>query len=117
MSVAVTQTLEVKKIGLSDSKADAQSITYFIVAVLGFSFWFFMAVPFASHRETYWWLAMTPTHSFATAFSVISVTYRPLAQAVTWLEFVILDPRVFPTSILRQTLFQGLIYGMFCFAW
>jgi hypothetical protein len=102
---------------LSEPLDRMQTLSYFLLTLLGFSFWFFMAVPFASHRETYWWLAMTPTHSFATAFSVISVTYRPLAQAVTWLGFVILDSKVFPTSILRQALFQGLIYGMFGMAW
>ena len=102
---------------LSDREMCIQTLSYFIVTLLGFSFWFFMAVPFASHRETYWWLAMTPTHGFATAFSVISVTYRPLAQGVTWLAFLILDPSIFPTSVLRQALFQGFVYGMFVLAW
>ena len=102
---------------LSDPDARIETFSYFSVALLGFSFWFFLAVPFASHRETYWWLAMTPTHSFATAFSVISVTYRPVAQGMTWLAFLILDPDIFPTSVLRQALFQGLVYGMFVLAW
>ena len=117
MSVAVTQTLEVKKVGLSDSKADAQTIMYFIVAVLGFSFWFFLTVPFASHRETYWWLAMVQTRPFAQAFGIISSTYRPVAQGVTWAAFFLLDPRTFPTSVVRQTLLQGLVYGLFVLAW
>ena len=65
---------------LSDPDARIETLSYFIVTLLGFSFWFFMAVPFASHRESYWWLAMTPTHGFATAFSVISVTYRPVPR-------------------------------------
>lgn len=102
---------------ISELNSSYQIISYFIFTVLGFSFWFFMAVPFASHRETYWWLAMVPRENFVRAFSFISSTYRPLAQAVTWLAFLILNPGVFPTSILRQALLQGFIYGMFVLAW
>src|SRR4051812_47390625 len=58
---------------------------YFLLTVLGFSFWFFVAVPFGSHRETYWWLATVHQHQFAHALSFISSTYRPLHQAATWL--------------------------------
>lgn len=102
---------------VSDPNARAQKLSFFVIAVLGFSFWFFMAVPFASHRESYWWLGMVQSHPFATAFSFISKTYRPLAQGMTWLGFLFLDPRVFPTSVLRQTLLQGFIYAMFVLAW
>ena len=101
----------------SISNTRAQALSYFIVTVLGFSFWFFMAVPFASHRESYEWLGEVYSQDFSQAFSFISKTYRPLAQASTWLGFLILDPRVFPTSILRQTLLQGFIYAMFVVGW
>jgi hypothetical protein len=97
--------------------ADTQTLSYFIIAVLGFSFWFFMAVPFASHRETYWWLAMVHSQPFSHAFGIISSTYRPLAQGATWSAFLLLDPGIFPTSVLRQTLLQGFIYAMFLVAW
>ncbi len=102
---------------LSDPNARTHTLSYFIVTVLGFSFWFFMAVPFASHRESYWWLAMVHSQPFAQAFGFISSTYRPLAQGATWLTFLILDPSVFPTSVLRQALLQGFIYGLFVLAW
>jgi hypothetical protein len=102
---------------LPDPDPDTQTLSYFIVAVLGFSFWFFMTVPFASHRESYWWLAMVHSQPVAQAFGVISSTYRPLAQGATWSAFLILDPSVFPTSVLRQALLQGFIYGMFVLAW
>jgi hypothetical protein len=95
----------------------AEKLTYFVLSVLGFSFWFFMVVPFASHRETYWWLAMVHSHDFSYAFGIISSTYRPLAQGTTWLAFKILDPNIFPTSVVRQALLQGSIYGMFVLAW
>lgn len=102
----------------SDPNTRIQRFSYFVFTVLGFSFWFFMAVPFASHRETYWWLAMVHSHDLGQAFAWgISSTYRPLAQAATWLGFQILDPRIFPTSVLRQTLFQLFIYLTFIFAW
>ena len=101
----------------SDPNARNQTLSYFILTVLGFSFWFFMVVPFASHRESYWWLAMVHSQDFAHAFSFISSTYRPLHQAITWFSFLILGPGVFPTSVLRQASFQVLIYGMFVLAW
>lgn len=77
-----------------------------------------MVVPFASHRETYSWLAGVDTQTFAQQFSFGQTsTYRPLAQIATWLGFRFLDPRVFPTSILRQALLQGFVYAMFALAW
>jgi hypothetical protein len=97
--------------------ARTRPLLYFIVAVLGFSFWYFMVVPFASHRETYWWLGMVQTQPFSRAFSFISTTYRPLAQGATWFGFLVLGPTLLPTSVLRQTLLQGFIYVMFVLAW
>jgi len=103
---------------LSHLNSRIEAITFFILAVLGFSFWFLMAVPFASHRESYSWLAGFYNQTFAQEFSFgLSSTYRPLAQAVTWWGFVFLDPRVFPTSVLRQALLQGTIYALFIVAW
>jgi hypothetical protein len=101
----------------SDTGSQLKTTTPFIITVLGFSFWFFMAVPFASHRESYWWLGMVHSHSITKAFSFISKTYRPLAQATTWLGFLFLDPNVFPTSVARQTMLQSLVYGLFVLAW
>ncbi len=107
--------LEDRSRGVRNARVDR--ISYFILTVLGFSFWFFMAVPFASHRETYSWLAGMLTHHFVHALSFISFTYRRLGQAATWLSFLMLNPSIFPTSVLRQTLFQGFIYGMFVLGW
>jgi len=103
---------------LSNPEVRPQTLSYFILTVLGFSFWFFVAVPFASHRESYSWLAGFYNQTFVQEFSFgLSSTYRPLAQVVTWLAFVFLDPRVFPTSVLRQALLQGTIYGLFVVGW
>ena len=103
---------------VSDVYSRSLTGSYFVLAVLGFSFWFFMAVPFASHRETYGWLAGVPSESFIQQLSFgQSSTYRPLAQVVTWSAFHILNPRVFPTSAPRQALLQGVIYGLFLAAW
>jgi hypothetical protein len=100
------------------SGARSETVSYFILTVLGFSFWFYMAVPFASHRETYSWLATISSHDFSYAFAnSMSVTYRPLSQATTWLAYLILDPSKFPTNILRQSLLQLFVYGMFVLGW
>jgi hypothetical protein len=100
-----------------DSCAGSETRTYFALAVLGFSFWFFLAVPFASHRETYWWLAKVSSESFSYALSFIASTYRPLHQVTTWTAFHALDPSIFPTSALRQLLLQLLVYALFVLAW
>ncbi len=95
----------------------SERLAYFALTVLGFSFWFLMAVPFASHRETYWWLAKGNSESFSYALSFIASTYRPLHQVTTWLAFQVLDPGIFPTSVLRQTLLQFCVYGIFVLGW
>src|SRR5262249_490779 len=100
-----------------DSDASIQTLSFFILTVLGFSFWFLMAVPFASHRETYDWLAMVHSQGLSGAFSFSATTFRPLAQAATCLGFQFLAPAVFPTSALPQTLLQGFIYIPFVLAW
>lgn len=94
-----------------------ERLAWFALTVLGFSFWFMMAVPFASHRETYWWLAKVRTESFTYALSFISSTYRPLHQVTSWMAFQVLNPAVFPTSMERQAAFQLFVYGMFVVAW
>jgi hypothetical protein len=90
---------------------------FFLLAVLGFSFWFFLAVPFASHRETYSWLAIVHTQEFGRAFSFMASTYRPLFQAATWLCFLLLDPKVFPTRATTQAALQILVYALFVLGW
>jgi len=113
----VVESSQFNDSSLSGGNTRIETVSYFIVTVLGFSFWFLMAVPFASHRETYWWLAMVHSQPFSQAFGYITSTYRPLAQVATWLAFQFLNPSIFPTSVLRQALLQGFIYGMFVLAW
>jgi hypothetical protein len=105
--------------GRSPARPSARGLApaCFALTVLGFSFWFFLAVPFASHRETYWWLATVGSHEWTHAFSFISSTYRPLHQAVTWIGYLLLDPSAFPTSGWRQLAFQVFVYAVFAFAW
>lgn len=112
-----SKTSELNDSYISVPNARIERFSYFIITVLGFSIWFFMAVPFASHRESYEWLAMVQNQDFSHAFYFISKTYRPLAQGASWLGFLILDPSVFPTSVLRQALLQGFIYGLFVIGW
>jgi hypothetical protein len=117
MENPVGERLEFKGGLVTGPDTRAETVSYFIVSVLGFSFWFLMAVPFASHRESYDWLARVHSQEFAKAFSFSATTFRPLAQAATWLGFQILNPNVFPTSVPRQALLQGFIWAMFVLAW
>ena len=93
------------------------ALACFALAVLGFSFWFFLAVPFASHRETYWWLATVGSHDVSHAFSFITSTWRPLFQVANWLGYLLLDPAIFPTRQLRQAAIQLFNWTAFAFAW
>ena len=96
----------------------AHKVIYFALAVLGFSFWFFAAVPFASHRETYAWLAGSTTQTVLQQFSFGGAsTYRPLSQAVIFPLFLWLDAGTFPTSVVRQGVLQGLVYTLFVTGW
>jgi hypothetical protein len=117
MTNPVGKSLGSNDIAVSDRSSRNETAIYFILTILGFSFWFLMVVPFASHRETYWWLAMVHSQPFSQAFGFITSTYRPLAQVATWLAFQFLNPSIFPTSVPRQALLQGFIYGMFVLAW
>jgi hypothetical protein len=95
-----------------------QKSSYFFLAILGLSFWFFLGLPFRSHRETYTWLAGAQTESLAQQFAFgQSSTYRPLSQVVTRMGYRFLDPSTFPTSTFRQALLQVFIYGLFILAW
>ena len=95
-----------------------QSPVYFTVAILGFSFWFLMAMPFASHRETYSWLAGVSTRTLAEQVSFgVSSTYRPISQGVIWFLFLFLDAGGFPTSATRQAVLQCSVYALFVLAW
>jgi hypothetical protein len=91
---------------------------YFLATILGFSFWFFAAVPFASHRETYGWLGSAVTQSLPQQFAFgHSSTYRPLSQAVIFSLFQWLDPAIFPTNVVRQAVLQVAVYACFVAAW
>jgi hypothetical protein len=93
-------------------------LTWLTLVVAGFSFWFFVAVPFASHRETYGWLASVYQQNYLEPFGwTLGKTWRPLAQVATWIGVALLDATIFPTSVPRQALLQGLIYLTFVFAW
>jgi hypothetical protein len=96
-----------------------QLLANFILTVSGFSFWFLIAVPFASHKESYSWLANAWHGHLMQSLEMIGVgtTWRPLAEFVTSVGFAILDPKIFPTSVVRQTVLQSLVYLMFVLAW
>ncbi len=100
-----------------DLSARTGTLSFFILSVLGFSFWFLLAVPFALHRESYVWFAMVHSQRFTGAIWYIDTTFRPLAKLATWWGFLFLNPSVFPTSAPRQAILQLIIYGTFVLAW
>jgi hypothetical protein len=109
-----TQNLNLRAANVCVSATERLSC--FVLAVLGFSFWFLLAVPFATHRETYSWLAGVDSQPIGSSLGIISVTYRPFAQLTTWLAFCLLKNN-FPTSITRQAFLQGCVYSLFLGAW
>src|SRR5262249_86787 len=77
-----------------------------------------LAVPFASHRESYVWLASVSQGDFLAAVGIkLAKTWRPLASVTTWLGFLLLNPAIFPTSALRQAILHGLVYTGFVMSW
>jgi len=95
-----------------------QALTYFTLAVAGFSFWFLIGAPFASHRESYNWLAMVWRGKLLDSLGMLNgTTWRPLAQFAAWLGFLGLNPNIFPTSIVRQALLQVGVYLTFVLSW
>jgi hypothetical protein len=117
MNTLVKPDVETGSVATSRRPETRRKLALFLLTVLGFSFWFWLAVPFASHRESYWWMAEVYQHGLSYSLGVISVTYRPVAQVIAWLGFVLLDPRIFPTTVIRQFLLQGSIWALFVAAW
>lgn len=59
----------------------------FILPVLGISFWFVIAFPFADRNESYMWIASLQESSFTGILQnpIPSIrNFRPVAQALTW---------------------------------
>ncbi len=90
----------------------------FALAILGFSFWFFMAVPMASHKEAYNWLWRMREGDTLQEFMQQSVaTYRPIGQALMWLAYKYLGFEAMPSNATRQTLLQTGVWLSFLPAW
>lgn len=95
-----------------------ETLAYGALAVLGFSFWFWMAVPFASHRESYMWLGYIGAHWTLIDFLTFSVsTYRPLAQGLMGAVYIWTGLGAFPSSALVQSVVQIAVYAGYVTAW
>ena len=104
--------------GTAAAASTRQALAYFTLAVAGFSFWFLIGAPFASHRESYNWLAIVWRGELLDSLGMLNgTTWRPLAQFAAWLGFLGLNPNIFPTSIFRQALLQVGVYLMFVLSW
>jgi hypothetical protein len=95
-----------------------ETLAYGALAVLGFSFWFWMAVPFASHREAYEWLGYVGSHWTLVDFLTYSVsTYRPLSQGLMGAVYIWTGLGAFPSSTLVQGVVQVVVYAGYVIAW
>lgn len=68
----------------------AELYPYLLLSIAGFSFFFFIAFPFANHNESYIWVAELTQMNIKDAFThkIISVeSFRPLGQLTAWLTY------------------------------
>jgi hypothetical protein len=70
-----------------------------LLSILGISFWFFLAFPFAAHNETFAWLARLHTDSFL-SFLAWGCS-RPLAYAIVWLSYKLSGGSIYPQQIVN----------------
>jgi hypothetical protein len=102
----------------SRAKLLLETLAYGALTVLGFSFWFWMAVPFASHRESYMWLGYIGAHWTLVDFLTFSTsTYRPLSQGLMGLVYIWTRLGTFPSSMLVQGVVQVAVYACYVIAW
>ena len=95
-----------------------ETLAYGALAVLGFSFWFWMAVPFASHRESYEWLGFVGSHWTLVDFLTSTAsTYRPLSQGLMGAVYIWTGLGAFPSSTLVQGVVQVVVYAGYVIAW
>lgn len=74
------------------------------IAILGITFWFFLAFPFANHNESYRWLAIFNNSSFyniLTEKMAAVATFRPLGQIVAYLSYKLTGGSIYLVQIFN----------------
>jgi hypothetical protein len=74
-----------------------------LLAILGVSFWFFLAFPFANHNESYRWIVLLNTLGLSdwVGKGVVATTFRPLGQATAWLSYWLSDGSIYLIQLLN----------------
>ncbi len=75
-----------------------------LITILGLSFWFFLAFPFANHNESYTWVVQLNGLGFLDALSkqIYPVAnYRPLGQAIAWLGYHLSGKSIYPVQLFN----------------
>lgn len=79
-----------------------------LIAVLGFSFWFFLGFPFANHNESYIWVVQLDKLELLDVLSQRLQpdlgNFRPLGQATAWLEYRLFGGSIYPAQLLNYLL-------------
>jgi hypothetical protein len=67
---------------------DIGTFSFGLLAIAGFSFWFFTVFPFSYHNESYKWVIFL--HKFNLIeflFAPLAPTWRPITQVITWIIY------------------------------
>jgi len=81
-----------------------ERLLYGLVAVLGLSFWFLVAFPFANHNESYIWVAQLSRLSLLEVLSkgLQPVSgFRPLGLATAWAGFKLSGGSIYPQQVFN----------------
>lgn len=75
-----------------------------LITILGLSFWFFLAFPFANHNESYTWVVQLNSLGFLDVLSqrlYPVANYRPLGQAIAWLGYHLSGKSIYPVELFN----------------
>jgi hypothetical protein len=96
----------------------ATSPWLFALTILGFTFWFVMAVPLASHKEAYSWLPrMREGQALLDFVQQTVATYRPIGQAIMWWAYQVLGFADMPSDAIRQGIVQTTVWATILPGW
>lgn len=91
----------------ADTPARYAGRGWLVLAVAGFSYWFWLGFPFANHNESYAWVAQFRAMDFGAALThhLIGVAnVRPLGTGLAWLAYRVSNGSILPVEILNYAL-------------
>ena len=81
-----------------------KKLAYGLIAIAGFSFWFFIGFPFGHHNESYLWAVHLKSLALSDAIlhkMVPVANHRPLGQAVIWLTYKLSGGSIVPAQVFN----------------